>query len=139
MDEMLVRWSTQEDYTKWTPTATNTSGDQRLQIGSKIISMISTREETLISTDEAVYGMTFVGGDFVFSFRLLSVGSASAGLNAMINVDGSVYWMGEQNFYIYDGAVKEIPCPVQQYVFNRIYSQYKDKVVAGHNKKYKEV
>ena len=138
-DEMLVRWSNQEDYAVWTPTATNTAGDQRLQIGSKIISMISTREETLISTDEAIYGMTFVGGDFVFSFRLLSVGSASAGLNAMINVDGSVYWMGEQNFYIYDGAVKEIPCPVQQYVFNRIYSQYKDKVVAGHNKKYKEV
>jgi hypothetical protein len=139
MDEMLVRWSTQEDYTKWTPTATNTAGDQRLQIGSKIISMISTREETIISTDEAVYGMTFVGGDFVFSFRLLAVGSASTGLNAMINVDSTVYWMGDNNFYIYDGAVKELACPVQQYVFNRIHSEYKDKVVTGHNKKFKEL
>ena len=139
MDEMLVRWSTQEDYTVWTPKATNTSGDQRLQVGSKIISMISTREETLISTDEAIYGMTFVGGDFVFSFRLLSVGSASAGLNSMVNVDSVVYWMGTDNFYIYDGSVKELPCAVQQYVFNRIDPVYKDKVTTGHNKKFKEI
>ena len=52
---MLVRFSTQEDFTKFKPTATNTAGDQRLEIGTKIVAMVSAREETIISTDEACY------------------------------------------------------------------------------------
>ncbi len=35
VDDMLVRWSTQEDFTKFGPTALNTAGDQRLQVGTK--------------------------------------------------------------------------------------------------------
>jgi hypothetical protein len=139
VDNMLVRWSTQEDFSVWNPTSTNTAGDQRLQVGTKIIAMISAREETIISTDEAIYGMTFVGGAFVFSFRLLATNSGAAGLNTMISVDGNVFWMGKRNFFTYDGIVKEIPCPVQHFVFDRMQTRYIDKVVTGHNKEFKEV
>ncbi len=139
VDNMLVRWSTQEDFSVWNPTSTNTAGDQRLQVGTKIIAMISAREETIISTDEAIYGMTFVGGAFVFSFRLLATNSGAAGLNTMISVDGNVFWMGKRNFFTYDGIVKEIPCPVQHFVFDRMQTRYIDKVVTGHNKEFKEI
>jgi hypothetical protein len=93
---MLVRWSSQEEFTKFAPTYTNTAGDQRLEIGTKIVAMTAAREETIISTDEAIYGMTFIGGDFVFSFRLLATDSGAAGLNTMLGVDGDVYWMGKR-------------------------------------------
>jgi hypothetical protein len=139
LDEMLIRWSTQEDFTKFAPTATNTSGDQRLEIGTKIVAMVPSREETLISTDEAIYGMTFVGAPFVFSFRLLATNSGSAGLNAMMNIDGDVFWMGKRNFFKYNGVVEELPCPVQYYVFDRMQLRYIDKVIVGHNKKFKEI
>ena len=138
-DEMLVRFSTQEDFTKFGPTTTNTAGDQRLQIGTKIMAMVSAREETIISTDEAIYGMTFVGPPFTFSFRLLATDAGAAGLNTMLSVDGNVYWMGRRNFFVYDGVVKELPCPVQYFVFNRMQTRYIDKVVVGHNKKFKEI
>jgi hypothetical protein len=139
LDEMLVRWSTQENFAIWGPTATNTAGDQRLQIGTKIMSMISAREETIISTDEAIYGMTFVGAPFTFSFRLLATNAGSAGINTMMNVDGDIYWMGKRNFFFYNGVVKELPCPVQYFVFDRMRLSYQDKTVVGHNKKFKEV
>ena len=139
VDDMLVRWSTQEDFTKFAPTATNTAGDQRLEVGTKIVSMISAREETIISTDEAIYGMTFVGPPFTFSFRLLATDAGSSGLNAMISIDGNVFWMGRRNFFRYDGIVKELPCPVQYYVFDRLQDNFIDKVVVGHNKKFKEI
>jgi len=61
--------------------------------------MVPAREETIISTDEAVYGMTFVGGDFIFSFRLLATDSGAAGLNTMISVDGDVYWIGKEKLF----------------------------------------
>jgi hypothetical protein len=139
VDNMLVRWSTQEDFSVWNPTSTNTAGDQRLQVGTKIIAMVSAREETIISTDEAIYGMTFVGGAFVFSFRLLATNAGAAGLNTMMSIDGNVFWMGKRNFFRYDGIVKEIPCSVQHYVFDRMQTRYIDKVVTGHNKEFKEI
>jgi hypothetical protein len=136
---MLVRWSTQEDFTNFKPTSTNTAGDQRLQIGTKIVAIVNAREETIISTDEAIYGMTFVGAPFIFSFRLLATDAGAAGLNTMISVDGNVMWMGKRNFFRYDGIVKELPCSVQYYVFDRMQNRYIDKVVVGHNKRFKEV
>lgn len=139
VDDMLVRWSSQEEFTKFAPTATNTAGDQRLEVGTKIVAMIAAREETIISTDEAVYGMTFVGGDFVFSFRLLATDSGAAGLNTMISIDGDVYWIGKRNFFKYDGIVKEMPCPVQYYVFDRMQKNFIEKTTVGHNKAFKEV
>ena len=139
VDNMLVRWSSQEEFTKFGPTAINTAGDQRLEVGTKIVAMTPAREETIISTDEAIYGMTFVGGDFVFSFRLLATDSGAAGLNTMIGIDGDVYWLGKRNFFKYDGIVKELPCPVQYYVFDRMQTDYIEKTVVGHNKAFKEI
>jgi len=139
VDNMLVRWSSQEQFEKFAPTATNTAGDQRLQIGTKIVAMVAAREETLISTDSALYSMTFVGGNFVFSFRLLATDCGAAGINTMINVDSSVYYMGKRNFFIYDGVLKELPCPVQYFVFDRMNKTFIDKTVVGHNKAFKEI
>tara|TARA_B110000902_G_scaffold182710_1_gene206912 strand:+ start:508 stop:2400 length:1893 start_codon:yes stop_codon:yes gene_type:complete len=139
IDPMLVRWSNQEDFVYFTPTSTNTAGDQRLEVGTKIISMIPTKDETFIQTDEAAYGMSFVGPPFTFSFRLLAVNCGAVSINGSINVDSDVYWMGRSNFFIYNGAVQELPCSVQYYVFNRMQLNYLDKVYGAHNKKYNEV
>lgn len=139
VDPMLIRWSDQEDFTDFGPTSTNTAGDQRLQVGTKIVAMTPAREETIISTDEAIYGMTFVGPPFIFSFRLLATNSGAAGLNTMLTIDGDVFWMGKRNFFVYNGVVKELPCSVQYYVFDRMQTRYIDKTSVGHNKQFKEI
>jgi len=138
-DPMLIRWSDQEDYTDWTPTATNTSGDQRLEIGTKIVTAMPTREEMFVATDEAVYGMAFVGPPFTFSFRLVGTNCGAVGINTMMNVDGDIYWMGKSDFFLYNGSVAEIPCPVQFYVFDRLNKDEFDKCFAAHNKEFNEV
>ena len=61
--------------------------------------MVPAREETIISTDEAIYGMTFVGPPFIFSFRLLATNSGAAGLNTMLTIDGDVFWMGKAKLF----------------------------------------
>ena len=139
IDPMLVRFSDQEDFVNFTPTATNTSGDQRLEVGTKIMSMLPTRDETFIQTDEAAYGMTFVGPPFTFSFRLLAVNCGSVALHGSANVDGDIYWIGKNNFFMYNGSVAELPCSVQYFVFDRMQQDYIDKTYAAHNKKFNEV
>jgi hypothetical protein len=139
IDPMQVRWSTQEDFTIWQPTATNTAGDQRLEVGTKIVGAVSSKDETFIATDEAVYGMSFIGPPFIFSFRLLATNCGAAGKNVLLSVDNRVYWMGKSNFFLYDGSVKEIPCPIQHFVFDRMQTDYIDKTIVGHNKSFNEV
>ena len=139
IDPMLIRWSDQENFLDWTPKLENTSGDQRLEIGTKIVAMIPTRDEIFISTDEAVYGMSFIGPPLTFSFRLVGANCGTVGINTMINVDGDVYWMGKTDFFLYNGSVQEIPCPVQFYVFGRMQKDYFDKNFSAHNKEFNEV
>ena len=139
MDPMLVRWSDQEDFKNWTPSTTNTAGDQRLEVGTKIVAMTPTRDETFISTDEAVYGMAFVGPPFTFAFRLLATNCGAVGKNVVMNVDGDIYWMGKRNFFFYNGAVQEIPCPVKYFVFDRMQLSHITKSFAAHNKRFNEV
>ena len=139
IDPMQVRWSDQEDYDMWTPTATNTAGSQRLQIGTKIVTVASTREETFISTDEAVYGMQFIGPPFIFSFRLVGTNCGAIGYNAMANVESNLYWMGRDDFYFYNGNISEMPCPVKHYVFGRINRSQVDKIFSAHNAQFNEI
>ena len=139
LDPMLVRFSDQEDFTNFTPTATNTSGDQRLEVGNKIVSIIPTKDETFINTDEACYGMSFVGPPFTFSFRLLAVNCGAVALHGTISVDGNVFWIGKSNFFVYNGSVQELPCTVKFFVFDRIQERYADKTFVGQNKKFNEI
>lgn len=138
-DPMLVRFSDQEDFTNFTVTATNTAGDQRLEIGSKIISVTPSKDETLIQTDEAIYGMTFVGPPFTFSFRLLAVNCGAVAQEGTIVVDARAYWIGQSNFFVYNGAVQKLPCPVQHFVFDRLNTDFIDKTHVGQNKKFNEI
>ena len=138
-DPMLVRFSDQEDFTKFTPTATNTAGDQRLEVGNKIVTILPTKDETFINTDEAVYGMSFVGPPFTFAFRLLAVNCGAVAKNGSISVDGNVYWIGKSNFFVYNGSVQELPCTVQYFVFDRLQTRYADKTFVGQNKKFNEI
>ena len=69
----------------------------------------------------------------------MAVNCGAEGLHGTINVDGNVFWMGKSNFFGYDGTVKELPCSVQYFVFDRLARQYVDKTYVGHNKKFNEI
>jgi hypothetical protein len=138
-DPMLVAWSDQGEYNNWTVSASTTAGSQRLQEGTKIMAAVGTREEIFIGTDEAMYGMAFVGPPFTFAFRLLGTGCGPISLRSMVNESGTVYWMGRNNFFVFDGAVKELPCPMQFFIFDTLNSQQTQKIFGALNREFKEV
>ena len=138
-DPLLVRWSDQEDFTTWTPAAANTAGSQRLQQGSKIVAAVQTRDQILIFTDDALYGMQFQGPPFTFSFRILGTGGAPLSQNSVVDVNGTVYWMGSKHFYMYDGSVKILPSPVRDHVFDSMEDFQNELVFSGINRAFTEI
>jgi hypothetical protein len=139
LEPMLVRWTAQESYTDWTPTAVNQAGSFRLSHGSIIIGTLQTRQEILIWTDAAIYSMQYVGPPYVWGFTLLSDNISVVSQNAMITAGGVTYWMGTDKFYTYSGRVETLPCSVRQYIFDDINRDQYAQYFACTNEGYSEV
>ena len=131
LDPLLIRFSSQESVVDWTPTATNTAGDLRLSKGSEIITAAQTSRQILVWTDQSLYSMQFLGPPFTFGVSMLADNIRIAGPNAAIAVNDVEFWMGQENFYLYDGRIQVIPCTVRDYVFSDMNNQQSFKFHAG--------
>ena len=138
-DPMLIRFSDQENPTVWQSTATNTAGDLRLGSGSEIICAVETRQQVLVYTDTAVYAMQFLGPPFTFGVTLISENTTIMSPNTAKAVDDQVFWMGDEDFYVYNGQVQKLPCPVRSYVFNDFNDTQAEKAFAALNSTHNEV
>ena len=138
-DPLLIRFSDQENAVDWTPTATNTAGDLIIGSGSKFITAIETKREILVYTDSSVHSLKFIGAPFVFGISQISTGISIIGPNSAIAVNDAVFWMGENQFYIYDGRTTQIPCSVRAKVFEDLNLDQRELVTAALNSQYNEV
>ena len=139
INPMTVRWADQNNFRDWSPTALNTSGEVLLTEGSTLIGAIRSRNAINLWTDQAMYTQTFVGPPFIFNFTQVGSNCGMIGPHACVDVDGVSYWMGDNNFYMYDGRVRTMDCTVRRYLFNDFNMTQKEKVYAGINSEFKEI
>ena len=138
-DPLLIRFSSQESNIEWAAKATNTAGDLRLGSGSEIVTAIETRQQILVFTDVSLHSMQFLGPPFTFGINALSENITIAGPLSAIAVEDMVFWMGQNEFYVYAGAVQRLPCTVRDYVFNDFNDEQIEKVTASTNTAFSEV
>lgn len=139
LDPLLIRWTAQESYTDWTPSATNQAGSYRLSHGSTIIGALQTRQEIVVWTDAAVYAMQYLGPPYVWGFTLLADNISITSPNAMATANGVVYWMGVDKFYVYSGRVETLPCAVRTYIYDDINRDQFFQCFSGTNEGYSEI
>ena len=138
-DPLLIRFSDQQNVAEWTPTTTNTAGDLTVGVGSKIVCAVETRQQTLVFTDASLHGMQFLGPPFTFGLSLLSDNISIIGINAAVSAQDRVFWMGRDEFYLFDGTVRKLPCTVKDYVFSDFNESQSDKVYCSTNTSFSEV
>jgi len=139
IDPMLIAFSDQENDLDFEPRSTNTAGSLRLSSGSAIIGAVKSRQEVLIWTDTALYSMQFIGPPFTFGINLINENSGLIAPKAAVTAPSGVFWMGYDNFYVYTGSVKKVPCSVLSYVFDDYNSSQTFKTHAFTNTQYDEV
>ena len=54
-------------------------------------------------------------------------------------IEGGAYWMGTNNFYAYDGAVKTLKCPVLNRVFDSFNQVQREKVFSAQIIEFNEI
>lgn len=139
IDPMLIRWSDQEDAANWTPAATNQAGSLRLSHGSEIVATVQARQEILVFTDSALYGMQYLGYPDVWGAQLLGDNLSIASPNCVAYAANIAFWMGKDKFYRYDGTAQPLPCNVRKYVFNDFNEEQYDQIFSGTNEEFHEV
>ena len=142
LDPLLIRFSSQGSLTTWDPVIAdylNSSGDLRVGAGTQIICAVETRQRILVFTDVSVHAMQFLGPPFTFGIDQISENTTIAGPLAAKAVDDLVFWMGVEEFYIYDGQVQKLPCNVLTYVFSDFNVAQIGQVTAALNSSYGEV
>jgi len=138
-DDLFLRFSSQEDYTTWTPTATNTAGSYRIQDGSKIMDAIRSRNAVLVWTDTSLHALQFVGAPFTFTLSQIGANCGAVSQHAAIDVNGTAFWMSQNSFYKFDGAISKMPCSVQDYVFEDFNITTQPETYAAVNSEFNEV
>ncbi len=138
-DPLLIRWSQQEEFYTWTPSATNQAGDYRLSRGSEIVAAQQTRQEILVWTDAALYSMQYLGPPYVWGFQIMGDNLSIAGPNVVSVANNVTYWMGTDKFYMYSGRVETLPCTLRQYVFQDINMLQSYQFFSSTNEGYNEI
>ena len=142
MDNMLVRWCSQGDYTTWTPALTNTANSRRMQVGKKLIAGTSTGTQlSLFWSDTALYLMQYTGSSTVFDTRVAGVNCGLVGPLAFCLAGPVAYWMSQGGFYRYSGVVDRVPNSedIAEWVFNQLRTTFGGKSVCFFNERFNEV
>jgi hypothetical protein len=138
-DPLLIRFSDQQNILDWRPTTTNTAGDLLVGSGSRIVTALETRQQILVFTDVSLHTMQYLGPPFTFGINMISENVTIASPNSAIAIEDNVFWMGNNEFYTYGGAVQKLPCTVRDYVFSSFNSRQSEKVFAASNTSFSEV
>jgi len=138
-DDLLIRFSDQENITEYQPTAENTAGSLRIADGSRIVAAERSRGQILVWTDTSLHSMQFIGPPFTFGLRQLGQNCGIIGSHAGVDINGVSYWMSQDSFFLFDGTVKKLPCTVEQFVFDNINQTGSENAFAGHNGEFNEI
>ncbi len=138
-DPMLVQWCDVGNFFQWQVLTTTQAGNFRIPIGSLIVGGMAVANQNLIWTDLDLWAMNYIGFPDVYGFNKIGAGAGLASGHAMMQLRGSVYWMGKSNFYSYGGSgVQVLPCSVWDFVFQNLNTAFISNVRAMPNTPFNE-
>ena len=137
-DPLCIRWSDDGSAGNWTIDETTTAGELKINTGSTIMCAAKARGRILVWTESSLHSLQFVQ-DYIYGLQLLSANIDIVSPNCVAAVDDIVMWMGDKNFFLYDGTAKTMPCSVRDYVFSDINLNQAWKIFASTNRNFREV
>lgn len=141
-DDLTIKWCSQNDLETWTAALSNTAGERKVTIGTKLIGGRAVGPGiSLIWTDSACYIHQWRSDALVFNTRLAGDACGLISPSASISANGIAYWMGHDSFWLYNGAVQELPNvdSIKRYVFDALRREYAFECCAIFNARFNEI
>jgi hypothetical protein len=96
---------------------------------------------TIVFTDTDAFTVQYLGDQAVYGFQRIGTNCGLIGPNAAAEVAGAVYWMSNDDFYVYDGGgARQLPsADIRQFLFGTVNRVQKDKIHCGYNSRFNEL
>jgi hypothetical protein len=139
-DPRRLSWCSQELPTDWVATDTNTAGSLQLRSTGVGLSMRRVAQGVMVWCDDDVHLASYIGTPYVYGLQRIGAGCGAVGPEAMCAMSGRAVWFGQgHNFWLYDGAVRPLPCPLADYLAVDMNPVTKGNTYAYHNGVFPEV
>lgn len=139
---MQIAWPDQNDMTNWTSTAVNTANSGRQILGgNNFIGGISARSGvSLLFSDKCAFALTYAGDNLIYHSDQIANNAGIIGAQAAVSFGSVVYWMGDQDFWMWSGSVQPMPSDdIRDYVFRNLNRLHAWKSFAATYRAKKEI
>ena len=138
-NERKVQWCDQADNTLWTPAATNQAGSRLIETNGSLMCGIRVSGATLILTSRDAQLARYTADVNVFAFNQLADGCGAISRNAVAAIGDVAIWMGNGQFWIYNGFVQPMRCEVEDFIFSNMNRTQSAKVHCVVNSEFSEI
>lgn len=127
--------------TVWTPGATNLAYSDDIEGAGTLISSAKSGEVDLIFSETETLLLRYVGLPQIWVTDTLLSSDGIIAPKARIEIEGSVFWMGQKDFYVYDGSsVSKIPNnTLFEYIYDNINYTQRWKIYCAPVLKFNEI
>jgi hypothetical protein len=121
-DYGTMRSSNIGDATDWTPSASSTASIIIVPAANVFLSQGAGRDVDLLYTDFKVYQLRYDGFPFIWNVTELLTTDGIIGPKARVNIEDAVFWMGNGDFFVFDGtSIAILPNnTVKRYIFDNL-------------------
>lgn len=127
--------------TQWTPSAASTATTITVPGVVQFISSATARNNNLLFTINKVYLMKYENLPFIWSITELMATDGLIGPRARVNVEDAVFWMGNGDFFVFDGTmVSVLPNnTAKRYIYDNLNNAQSYKTFASVSTAYNEI
>lgn len=110
------------DFSDWTPSASSTASILPVPGANRFISQGMARDVDLLYTDFKVYQLRYDGFPFIWNITEFITTDGIIAPKARCNVEDAVFWMGNGDFFVFDGtSITILPNnTVKRYVYDNL-------------------
>lgn len=127
----------------WDATDTTKSAgfNDIVQMTTPIVDGSSLGSNFIVYSEDQVWMMEFVGGQFIFNFRKLFADVGLINQNCVVEIEGKHYCFGTDDIYIHDGSSYQSIADqrVKNFVFKGLNNTRRDRCFVKHNQQLSEV
>lgn len=141
-DGLQVIWGSQGSLSIWTPAPSNTANIRTLTEGSKLVGgKILGDFVFMVWSDAAAYLFQYTGAAYIYSSSMVGKNCGLLSPNAVDTAGGVAYWMGQDNFWMYNGSVNPMPNveDIRRWVFDQLSIDQGYQCNATYNPKFDEI
>lgn len=104
LKDNIIKASAIGDATIWTPDYDNNAYADTIEGANDFISSITLRDDLIIFSEREVHRFSWIGEPDKYDFRDIFQYDGIIGPKARAGIQNAVLWMGQDDFYVFDGS-----------------------------------